>query len=830
MTSADLLSLKNRLPKGHFLALFTMMSDKTMLTHHAGDRGAYPGYISPLFIPKHIRRKVWAPANRMTVLLPEAPKAAKVSAEVRQKSREVVRFFRLVHEQTIRDRQREEQVTDRAAQSERTQRTAARRGAQAATTSVTTPKPPTGMSFQDAIRNLDQHNWHLRTNVVGDRLYHRCMRRYLSGLMKVQQTGVPFKTAAGQEYIAHPVMPGMCLDAPEQARATTCLQTWCPICITPPTNRGDADPLTTDEDAPARLYHHPIVPFADDDDPLGADPMDLDDYPFLDPALGAQNHEDTRQARFLKELEDLGAYRRSDDPLDEEEEEAEAALAAEHNPDAEDEAEQLVGDPMFALPDEHGKTPDSRMWEMFEDGFFGEALVRHNRDNGFLVRHIRDYQERRKRMKEQIGKRTDKPTVVSEASSSWGLRNVPEPFWEELWLTNIFRGMFPDILHQILKGLVKDHTLQWCNNNKFKEYLDPKGISSLDHLFSLVPPHRYSRTFSKTPVSRLSQTTGREHRIIAALLPALTAHVGGNATANQLRESIIAVSRIHLYATYPKHTTATLQEFQLLIDDYHNAKMAWKDIGVRQDFNVPKIHGTHHYVSAIRLFGTLDNFDLDVFERRHIDDIKQAFRAGNRKDFAISATRYLFRKYTLINFLKALVRGKHLEVQLADLILSQPLDIIETGKDQDKDEDPDDGGDDNEGDDDDDEDDEPSIEDVPVILVNPIVSAMKPSILVKRRRSKRQPDLVATSNVPDVGRRAGVTVEDEASDEVKTDAGDEGESESDEDNRPAVADEEESESDGDNRPALADIQEPETVHGVVRAPCSLPILWTLQSL
>ncbi len=93
-------------------------------------------------------------------------------------------------------------------------------------------------------------------------------------------------------------------------------------------------------------------------------------------------------------------------------------------------------------------------------------------------------------------------------------------------------------------------------------------------------------------------------------------------------------------------------------------------------------------------------------------------------------------------------------------------------------------------------------------------------ILVKRRWSKRQLDLVATSNVPDVGPRAGVTVEDEASDEVKTDDGDEGASESDEDNRPAVADEEASESEGDNRPALTDIQGPETVHGVVRAPCS----------
>jgi len=71
------------------------------------------------------------------------------------------------------------------------------------------------------------------------------------------------------------------------------------------------------------------------------------------------------------------------------------------------------------------------------------------------------------------------------------------------------------------------------------------------------------------------------------------------------------------------------------------------DLGVRDNFNVPKIHSLLHYSSSIRLFGTTDNYNTEQTERLHIDFTKDAYRATNHKDEYYQMTTWIERREKL---------------------------------------------------------------------------------------------------------------------------------------------------------------------------------------
>lgn len=103
-------------------------------------------------------------------------------------------------------------------------------------------------------------------------------------------------------------------------------------------------------------------------------------------------------------------------------------------------------------------------------------------------------------------------------------------------------------------------------------------------------------------------------------------------------------------AQYSAHSKETLQYMNDALDLWRDNKAVFIELEIRDDFNIPKIHSLRHYVDAIALFGTTNNYNTEMFERLHIEYAKKGWRASNRRDEYPQMTRWITRQESVHAF------------------------------------------------------------------------------------------------------------------------------------------------------------------------------------
>ena len=228
------------------------------------------------------------------------------------------------------------------------------------------------------------------------------------------------------------------------------------------------------------------------------------------------------------------------------------------------------------------------------------------------------------------------PVIYNSSRREVHIRPVYHPFWEGFPYTNIFIAITPDILHQMYQGVMK-HLISWC--------AEAFGPNEIDARCRMMPPNHHLRLFTKG-ITTLSRVSGKEHRDMCCILLGLLVDLPLPDSRSPVRviRAVRSLLDFLYLAQYPSHTTHTLTRLNDALASFHDNKHIFIELGVREHFEIPKLHSLTHYSESIKLFGTTDNYNTEQSERLHIDFTKDAYRALNRKDEYSQMTTWLERR------------------------------------------------------------------------------------------------------------------------------------------------------------------------------------------
>jgi hypothetical protein len=228
------------------------------------------------------------------------------------------------------------------------------------------------------------------------------------------------------------------------------------------------------------------------------------------------------------------------------------------------------------------------------------------------------------------------PDIFAQACLEAGIKPIPHPYWEDLPYTNIFQSITPDVLHQLYQGLIK-HLIAWI-----KLAFDN---AELDARCRRLPPNHHLRHFWKG-ITHLSRPTGKEHSDIARILLGIIIDMPlpeGQSPVRLVRATCALLDFLYL-AQYLVHSSRTLEQLQAALTCFHDNKQVFDDLGIRESWEIPKLHFVSHYVALIKTLGTVDNFNTEYTECLHIDLAKNAYKATNHRDELPQMTIWLERR------------------------------------------------------------------------------------------------------------------------------------------------------------------------------------------
>ncbi|PIL32079.1 hypothetical protein GSI_06784 [Ganoderma sinense ZZ0214-1] len=258
----------------------------------------------------------------------------------------------------------------------------------------------------------------------------------------------------------------------------------------------------------------------------------------------------------------------------------------------------------------------------------------------------------------QAAARGEKPNEFKDL----GLRLI-DPFWRDLPHCDIFACITPDLLHQLHKGVFKDHTVSWAT-----ACVDG-GADEVDRRFKAMPSHPMLRHFKKG-ISLVTQWTGTEYKHMERVFLGVLSGASDPASVRAVR----AVLDFIYYAHFHAHADDSLSLLEAAWVTFHENKYIFVNEGIREHYNIPKLHSALHYPLSIRKLGTTDGYNTENTERLHIDYAKRGYAASNKKEYIKQMTVWLRRQEAVSRFHSYLAWAEPLRTSTTNPIPDEDAD------------------------------------------------------------------------------------------------------------------------------------------------------------
>ncbi|EKM57347.1 uncharacterized protein PHACADRAFT_194904 [Phanerochaete carnosa HHB-10118-sp] len=273
-----------------------------------------------------------------------------------------------------------------------------------------------------------------------------------------------------------------------------------------------------------------------------------------------------------------------------------------------------------------------------------KCLVRSEDCGTGLGKHVRwrDHKQTAKKLKR---------AAAGEKTADFredGLRPV-NPLWANLPHADIFVCITPDILHQLHKGMFKEHVVKWAS-----ACIPDSGDDEVDARFKCMPAHPELRHF-REEISLVSQWTGTEYKNMEKVFLGVIA----GAVPKEVILAIRGLLDFIYYAHFESHTSTSLTCLDAAWCQFHKYKSAFRThyalakemLKNWANFNgIPKLHAMDHYLRSIQLLGAADGYNTEGTERLHINFSKHGYRAGNNKKYIRQMTEWLDRQEAVHRF------------------------------------------------------------------------------------------------------------------------------------------------------------------------------------
>ncbi|TFK63944.1 hypothetical protein BDN72DRAFT_291432 [Pluteus cervinus] len=220
----------------------------------------------------------------------------------------------------------------------------------------------------------------------------------------------------------------------------------------------------------------------------------------------------------------------------------------------------------------------------------------------------------------------------------WGIRDDIVPYTHQFPRADIHELITPDLLHQIIKGVFKDHLVTWVSEYLVQRHGEAQAleiIKDIDRRISSVPAFPGLRRF---PDGRdFQQWTGDDSKaLMKVYLPAITGYV-----PPAMISCISAFLDFAYLARRNSLSSTDLEQLEHALTRFTQHRTAFIQEGFQT--SLPRQHSLQHYIDSIRLFGSPNGLCSSIMESKHIKAVKEPWRRSNRYNALIQMLRTIER-------------------------------------------------------------------------------------------------------------------------------------------------------------------------------------------